>query len=113
MGYRAHVVTQEREYGSSIFYDFEQFEDYYYKLCDIYDDNCPFLSESRELFEIDRDVVKQEIERLTELGVDNEFEFQNYYNNGDKETNGDIITAWKDALSESPSSNNIITMEWF
>ena len=38
MGYRASIITQHREYGDEIFYDFVSFEEYFYKLQELYPD---------------------------------------------------------------------------
>ena len=113
MGYRAQVVTQHREYGSSVFYDFTQFEDYVYKLYELYPDDYIYQSESQDFFEISKDVVEKEIKRLRELGEDEEFEFQSAWSGGDKDSNGTVAGAWKLALSSSPEDSEYVSLEWY
>lgn len=114
MGYRAQVVTQEREYGSSIFCDFQQFEDYFSKLQELYPDDEIFQSESQDFFEISKDVVEKEIKRLTELGLEEEFEFQSLWSGTEyKDQNHIIIGSWKEALEQSPANSNYVSLEWY
>lgn len=113
MGHRAQVVTQHREYGSSLFYDFTQFEDYFSKLRDLYPDDELFQSESQDFFEISKDVVEKEIKRLTELGLDKEFEFQSEWSGSYKDSNDIVAGAWKLALSSSPKDSEYVSLEWY
>lgn len=113
MGYRAQVVTQHREYGSSIFWDFTQFEDYFNSLRDRYPDDELFQSESQDFFEISKDVVEKEIKRLRELGEDEDFEFQSGWSSSGKDSNGIVAGAWKLALSSSPEDSEYVSLEWY
>lgn len=113
MGYRAQVVTQHREYGSSIFCDFTQFEDYFGKLQELYPDDEIYQSESQDFFEISKDVVEKEIKRLTELGLEEDFEFQSSWNGDYKDQNHIIIGSWKEALEESPKDSEYVSLEWY
>jgi len=112
MGYRAQVVTQHREYGSSIFCDFSQFEDYFNHMQELYPDDELFQSESQDFFEISKDVVEKEIKRLTEIGREEEFPFQ-YTFSEYKDDNGVVIDAWKEALDESPKDSEYVSLEWY
>lgn len=112
MGYRAHVVTQIREYGSSIFNDYDMFEQYLSKMGDIHSYDGINVSEDETFIEIDKQVIQDEIKRLKELGEENEFEFKPSY--GDYTyTNGEIIASWHDALDESPVDDDLVALEWF
>lgn len=113
MGYRAHTVTQHREYGSSVFYDFTQFEDYFYKMKDMYPDDELYQSEGQDYFEISKEVVEKEIKRLTELGLNEVFEFQSTHTGKYKEKNQVIVDSLNEALSESPEDSNYVTLEWY
>ncbi len=113
MGYRAQVVTQHREYGSSIFWGFTQFEDYFNSLQERYPDDELFQSESQDFFEISKDVVEKEVKRLRELGEDEEFEFQSEWSGSDKDTNGTLAGAWMLALSSSPEDSEYVSLEWY
>ena len=112
MGYRAQVVTQHREYGSSVFYDFTQFEDYVYKLYELYPDDYIYQSEGRDFFEISKDVVEKEIKRLTELG-DTDFEFQSAWVGEYKYKNSEVALSWEEALKESPEGSEYVSLEWY
>lgn len=113
MGYRAQVVTQHREYGSSVFCDFTQFEDYVYKLHELYPDDEIYQPESQDFFEISKDVVEKEIKRLTELGLEEEFEFQSGWVGEYKDKNSTVVDSWKDALKESPGDSEYVSLEWY
>lgn len=113
MGYRAHVVTQEREYGSSIFSDFTQFEKYFDKIRDTYPEEEIFQSEGQDFFEIYKGVIEEEVKRLTELGLEEEFEFQPSWDNGYKETNGEVAASLERALKESPKDSIYVSLEWY
>lgn len=113
MGYRAQVVTQHREYGSSVFYDFTQFEDYFNKVRDLYPDDEIYQSESQDFFEISKDVVEKEIKRLTELGLEEEFEIQSSWVGEHKDKNSTVVDSWKEALSESPKDSEYVSLEWY
>ena len=112
MGYRAQVVTQHREYGSSVFSDFTQFEDYFYKLQELYPDAELLQSENQDFFEIDKDVVEKEVKRLKELG-DTDFEFQPGWVGEYKDKNSTVVDSWKDALKESPGDSEYVSLEWY
>ena len=113
MGYRAQVVTQHREYGSSVFYDFTQFEDYVYKLYELYPDDYIYQSESQDFFEIGKDVVEKEIKRLTELGLEEEFKFQSGWVGEYRDKNGEVARSWEVALKESPEDSEYVSLEWY
>ena len=112
MGYRAQVVTQHREYGSSVFSDFTQFEDYFYKLHELYPDAELFQSESQDFFEIGKDVVEKEVKRLKELG-DTDFEFQSSWAGDYKDKNSEVASSWERALKESPEDSEYVSLEWY
>ena len=113
MGYRAQVVTQHREYGSSIFSDWQQFEDYYYKLTELYPDSEIFRENDSSFYEIGKDVVEKEIERLSKLDGKGPFEFQSQWSGGYKDTNEDILIAWGTAFRESPENSEYVSLEWY
>lgn len=113
MGYRAHVVTQHREYGSTAFSDWQQFDNYYYKLNELYPDDEIFKSESQDFYEISRATAEKEIERLVKLGVDKPFEFQDGWDMSPETTNQDVVIAWRVALEESPKDSFYVTLEWY
>lgn len=109
MGYRASIITQHREYGDDIFYDFTSFEEYFYKLQDLYPDELVHQSEGQDYFEIDRDTIGKEIERLTALGPDELFEFQR---DGGDDTNEVVVRSWEAALDQTPETTGYIALEW-
>lgn len=113
MGYRAQVVTQHREYGSSVFSDWQQFDDYYYRLTELYPDAEIFRQESQDFYEIEKGVVKKELDRLAKLGKDEPFEFQDRWSGAYQDKNGEIIVAWEAALRESPEDSHYVTLEWY
>lgn len=114
MGYRAQVVTQHREYGSSIFSDFHQFEEYYNDLIDRYPEGQLYSEENSDFYEIGKDIVKAEIERLNKDSTA-DFEFQSsWYQEGDvKQSNGEIVESWEAALRESPEESEYVALEWY
>ena len=112
MGYRAHTVTQHREYGSSVFSDFTQFEDYFYKLHELYPDAELFQSENQDFFEIGKDVVEKEVNRLKELGG-TDFEFQSAWVGEYKDKNSEIARSWEEALKETPEDSEYVSFEWY
>lgn len=112
MGYRANVITQHREYGSQPFGRYEIFEGWFNKLYELYPEASIYQSESQDYFEIEKDVIKKEIERLTKLGLDKEFEFQDSYDDY-KDTNQTYVEALMDALAESPLESSYVSLEWF
>lgn len=113
MGYRANVVTQERSYGSQIFSNWQQFDDYFAKLQDLYPDAEIFCNESNDFYEISKEVVEQEIERL-DKDRDAEFEFQaGFANESWRDKNGEIADAWRNALKQSPKDSTYVSLEWW
>lgn len=113
MGYRAQVIKQHREYGSSIFSDYTQFEEYLSRMRDLYPDEEIYESESQDFFEISKDAVEKEIKRLTEIGLEKDFEFQSYWSGDHKENNGSIAELWKEALEQSPEDCYYVALEWY
>lgn len=113
MGFRAQVVTREREYGSSVFSDWDQFDSYFSKLQGIYSERDLTANEARDYFEIERTVIDEEIERLYTLGADKTFEFPSSWSNDYPLTNRDIIEGWKTALSEIPKDSSHVALEWY
>lgn len=113
MGYRAQVVTQEREYGSSIFSDHEQFSDYIGKLYELYPDKHVYSNEATDFYEIGKDVAEAEVERLRKLNPTDDFEFQSSWSHTVADTNDDIAISWESALKESPESTDYISLEWY
>lgn len=111
MGYRAHTVTQHRDYGTTVFNDYGQFKQYVDKLRDLYPDDELFMSESEDYFEIDKVIINNEIERLNKLNKDDEFEYKSSF--GETDGNGYIISNLQDALNESPQDSSYVTLEWF
>lgn len=113
MGYRAQVITKEREYGSSIFTDWEQFDEYYGEMMGIYDNGLN-RSESMDFYEIEKTVIEEEIKRLKSIGEDEEFSVQSHWNDGEyKDLNKHIIEAWETALKESPKDSFYVSLEWY
>lgn len=113
MGYRAQVVTQHREYGSSIFSNWDQFDSYYVELHDLYPDGNLFGEENSDFYEIGKDIVESEIERLKKLGPAEDFEFQPSWGDDYKDSNQNIIDAWEAALKESPENSEYVALEWY
>lgn len=116
MGYRANVITQERQYGSSIFSDWEQFDEYFNYLSYTYKDDYPYANEERTYFEIDKGIVLSEIGRLQDMEGDFEFQSGMTTLNPSKytpDTNRDIAQAWKQALEEAPKDSQYVALEWY
>ena len=111
MGYRAHVITQHREYGSSIFGDYDFFESYMDDMRDIHGDENINVSEDGTFIEIGRTVIEEEIKRLKKLGEEEKFEIESTY--GDDFTNDEIISSWQSALDEAPADDYYISLEWY
>lgn len=111
MGYRAQVVKTHREYGSSIFSDWQQFDDYYRVLVGEYPDEL-YADENTDFYEIPRESIEKEIKRLEKLGRDEPFEIQPTWT-GPAQLNGEIIDAWGYALEESPKESEYVQLEWY
>lgn len=112
MGYRAHTIMREREYGSQLFSDWQQFDSYFYKLQEEYPDDELFKNEESDFFELSKWVVEKEIERL-EKDKDADFEFQPFYVTDDnKETNDDIAYKLRTALKECDRLDRV-SLEWW
>lgn len=109
MGYRAHIVTQHRKYGSEIFSDVTEFELYYAFLRNNFETEMEdaYVTEQEDYYEIPKDAVEAEIHRLKELPQDAINEYYTHY------TNKETIENWQYALSEAPDEDGEITLEWF
>lgn len=107
MGYRAHIITQHREYGGEFGLNWQQLSDYYDDLDERYGDKQDLTlmrDEEESYYEIDNIIAKYEIRRLTELGLEEKFEFSD-------DTNGDIIEYLQSALKETKET--YIALELF
>jgi hypothetical protein len=105
VGYRAHIVTQHREYGSQAFYDYAIFERYWEFLRSEYPDEELFEDEHADYFEIPKEVVQAEVIRIQKLDSDKAFEY-----NPDI-TNKDMVDVLNRMLKES--QGDFISLEWF
>lgn len=108
MGYRAHTITQHRDYGSAVFYEYDQFISYFNELQEEHDDL--YMNEQEDFFEIDKEIVEKEIKRLSE-SPDEEFKHKSSY--GDTDSNLTIAKALRGALDESPKDCSYIAFEWY
>lgn len=108
MGYRAHVVTQHRKYGSEIFSDVFQFEGYIGFLqenVEGFDEL--YESEQQDYYEVPVEGIENEIKRLKTLKQEEQNEHYEGY------TNAEVISAWEHGLKEKPAEDDYITLEWF
>jgi hypothetical protein len=109
MGYRAHVVTQHRKYGSEIFSDITEFEGYRAFLQEEFETEMEseYCSENEDYYEVPFAAIKKEIERLKTLPADDIHEHYSH------DTNEDIIRGWEEAMKEAPEGDDYVTLEWF
>lgn len=109
MGYRAHVVTQHRKYGSEIFSDVFEFEGYHAFMRENFEKEMEedYVSEQEDYYEIPRVAIEAEIERLKALPMDETNEHYSHY------TNQETIEEWNYALNEAPKEDDHVTLEWF
>ena len=102
MGYRASVITQHREYGSNIFYNWDEFQIYRDFLNKTYskDYDCIYQNENEDYYEIPKTIFEQEIKRLEDLPPDDM-------------TDTYFIQSLRDALKEAPDNDDFVSLEWF
>ncbi len=108
MGYRAHVVTQHREYGSELFCDIFAYQSYHSFLQDTFPEEMEndHVSEQEDFYEVPKSAIRAEIERLSKLPPE---ETNGEY---DAYTNQETIDEWKCALEEAPDED-YVALEWF
>jgi hypothetical protein len=112
MGYRAHVITQHRDYGSTMYLRWDEFDAWYADIDDRYngDDSLILMrSENEEYYEIDKTVVGKEIDRLKELPPEEKIEFSD----DEGFRNIDMIERLEVALKEAPETDDYVGFEWF
>jgi hypothetical protein len=111
MGYRASVLKQHREYGSNIFSNWNDFQTYWSELRDRYEGRDDltdgmYENEAEDFYEIPKEMVKLEIERLKKLPEDSI-----------EESLGEevkyVISGLEAALEEAPEQDDYIALEWF
>jgi len=110
MGYSAHIITQHRSYGSQVYFTWDDFERYFNHLEEEYNEDGQYTmhkDENTDYYEIDKEVISKEIERLKKLPPEDGFEQY-----GDV-TNEDAITYLQDMLDEAPQSDGHVSLEWF
>lgn len=109
MGYRAHTVTQHREYGSSVFSDVMLFIDLWDDLDEFIELNVPeewaSKSENEDYYEVSIDGLKQYIEHLDVLPKEDKNEFYTDY------TNKEVIESLRKSIEET--KEDFVSWEWF
>lgn len=108
MGYRAHTVTQHREYGSSVFCDWQLFQDYLGYLREQYEDDMmdAYENEAEDYYQIPKIVIEQEVIRLAVLPpdeIEKHLDAENQY----------VLSDLRDALKEAIADDTDVTLEWF
>lgn len=109
MGYRANLVTQHREYGRNVFYNWQDFQDWLTFVRSEYEGDLAdsiYESESEDYYEIPREIFEKEIERLGKLGE------------SDKGTATgmdvqDSIENFEGALKEAVAGDDFVALEWY
>ena len=109
MGYRATVVTKQREYGSQVFSDWDKFGDLWNDLDTFIEINVPeastYMSEGGEYYEVSTRGLKEYIEHLSALPGGDKNEFYTDY------TNEEVVSAFKTSIEES--TGEYVVWEWF
>ena len=107
MGYRAHTITQQREYGSTLYLRYDEFEKFYNALKEKYEDIYAdfYHSESEDYYEVPCEAIRDEIKELEKLPDGDECEY------GDL-TNGQLLETLQKSLKESKNFGTV-SWEWF
>lgn len=112
MGYRAQVITQHREYGGSIFFDWDDFVDYFNRLREEYQDREDidvnfYSNDAEDFFEIPKDVLKEEVKKLEKLDLDGTDAY------GSGMDNSCLLENIKVGLEQAPAEDTYIAVEWY
>ena len=107
MGYRAHTITQQREYGSTLYFRYDEFERFYSYLEENYSEDYAdfYHSESEDYYEVPVEVLRAEIEKFERLPDGENCEF------GDM-TNGQLVETLNQSVKESKNFGTV-AWEWF
>lgn len=107
MGYRAHTITQQREYGSTLYLRYEEFEKFYDYLEETYGEDYQdfYRSESEDYYEVPNEALRAEVERLERLPDGENCEFGEM-------TNGELVETLQKSLRESKNYGTV-AWEWF
>lgn len=105
MGYRAHTVTQHRDYGSTVFGDWEEFTMKFVPTAE--EDGLEITgNEAEDFFEVDKESLQEFVNNIP----DND-EQSKYLYEGDYNTNKDLKRVLQGAIDES--NEDWVSLEWF
>jgi hypothetical protein len=108
MSYRAHIITQHRDYADAMYFSWDTWSAYFDHLVEQYDEEYLLMvNENEDYYEMEKTLIEKEIERLTDEGLDKPFEF------GVTHTNRDAVTWLQRSLKSAPADDSYVSWEWF